>query len=346
MYKIKTSERNNEKATEFETKSLLYLMTGSPNSDNVDLFIIDCFNDVTGASENCVESWDIQSKGVSSLTPRKIGAALYTLFSNYVSDIDFSHYILFLPPVKHSYIINSSLDLFDIGNFHEKRIAEIHEGLKKEIAERNDADVLIHNSTESIEEFLSIVNFVVDNYGQADYIRRIIKFRSVENLSDEFLTKIFDEIRIKQASKKITNVHGLTLSSIKDALSLQKTIYRKDVELLVVNRVIGNDLFSDRGVPLYFLPAVKDMDAEDIIDLLLDCQGKISSTLFNKNNKKNFWLLLEQIMQLIIKHPRENIKSIYSQITPTIKNKIFTLDETSTLYLISIVKEGLQHENT
>lgn len=138
----------------------------------------------------------------------------------------------------------------------------------------------------------------------------------------------------------------MTLSSIKDALSLQKTIYRKDVELLVVNRVIGNDLFSGRGIPLYFLPVVKDMDAEDIVDLLLDCQGKISSTLFNKNNKKNFWLLLEQIMHLVIKHPRDNIRSIYSQITPTIKNKIFTLDETSTLYLISIVKEGLQHENT
>jgi hypothetical protein len=32
MYRFKTSEQNNEKATEFETKSLLYLMTKIKNS--------------------------------------------------------------------------------------------------------------------------------------------------------------------------------------------------------------------------------------------------------------------------------------------------------------------------
>ena len=73
MYTFKTSERNNDKATEFETKSLLYLMTNAPDSDNVDLFIIDCFNDVTGASANFSHSWDVQSKGAASTTPGKIG---------------------------------------------------------------------------------------------------------------------------------------------------------------------------------------------------------------------------------------------------------------------------------
>ena len=41
MYKIKTSERTNDKATEFETKSLLYLLTKINGQNNVDLFIID-----------------------------------------------------------------------------------------------------------------------------------------------------------------------------------------------------------------------------------------------------------------------------------------------------------------
>ena len=52
MYKFKTSERNNDKATEFETKSHLYLLTKVRGHRSVDLFIIDCFNDVTGVSEN------------------------------------------------------------------------------------------------------------------------------------------------------------------------------------------------------------------------------------------------------------------------------------------------------
>jgi hypothetical protein len=80
MYKIKTSERNSYRATESETKSLLYLMTKIKNHRIVDLFIIDCFNDITGATSNYLESWDVQSKGVSSLTPRTVGKALYTLF--------------------------------------------------------------------------------------------------------------------------------------------------------------------------------------------------------------------------------------------------------------------------
>lgn len=48
MYKFKTSEQNNDKATEFETKSLLYLLTKIKGHSGISLFIIDCFNDVTG----------------------------------------------------------------------------------------------------------------------------------------------------------------------------------------------------------------------------------------------------------------------------------------------------------
>lgn len=62
MYTIKTSERNNDKATEYETKSLLYLLTKIKGHRSIDLFIIDCFNDVTGIAEGYKDSWDIQSK--------------------------------------------------------------------------------------------------------------------------------------------------------------------------------------------------------------------------------------------------------------------------------------------
>lgn len=67
MYRIKTSERNNDKATEYETKSLLYLLTKIKGHRTIDLFIIDCLNDVTGVAEGYKDSWDIQSKNVASL---------------------------------------------------------------------------------------------------------------------------------------------------------------------------------------------------------------------------------------------------------------------------------------
>ena len=345
MYTIKTSERNNEKATEFETKSLLYLMTVAPNSENVDLFIIDCFNDVTGVSADTSESWDVQSKGVANLTPKKIGIALYTLFSNYISDIDFSHYLLFLQSFSEEYIHDSTKELFEIDNFKDKCREKIREGLKKEITDRKDQDVIAHGTEAIMDEFLSQVIFVVDKYDNAEYIRRIIYFQSIDKLSIEFLRKIFDEIRAKQASKKITNVYGKTVSSIYEAIGFEKNINRKDVELLVVNRIIGNDLFSKRGIPLYFVSQVKDKEPEEIHDLLLDCQAKISYTLFNKNNKKNFWLLLERIMALLIEKPKSSVKTVFDQISQTIRSNVFTLDEMATLYLIAIVKEGLQRED-
>lgn len=346
MYTFKTSERNNDKATEFETKSLLYLMTHAPNSDNVDLFIIDCFNDLTGASANFIHSWDVQSKGVASMTPGKIGAALYTLYANYLSDIDFSHYILFIPPVKAEYLTSTVTDVFRFSDFTDKTAPRVQNGLQKEIADRGDNSVITNTTGSSIASFLNTVNFVVDNYGKADYIKRIIQFKSLSKLDDAFLTKIFDEIRAKQSTKKISNINGKSVSSIGEALDFDKHLHRKELELLVVNRIIGNDLFAARGVPLFFLPEVKNMDPEDIVDLLLDCKAKISHTLFNKNNKRSFWLFLEHIMQLVTKHPNSNVSDIYSQIPAPTKSQVFTLDKMSTLYLISVVMEGVKYANS
>ena len=88
------------------------------------------------------------------------------------------------------------------------------------------------------------------------------------------------------------------------------------------------------------------MDPEDIVDLLLDCKAKIGHTLFNKNNKKSFWQFLEQIMQLVTKYPNFDINDIYAQIPAPIKDMVFTLDKISTLYLISVVKEGVKYANS
>lgn len=346
MYKFKTSEQNNDKATEFETKSLLYLLTKIKERGTVDLFIIDCFNDVTGVTEHYSDSWDIQSKNVASLTPRAVGKALYTLFANYVSDISFGHYILYLPRLKDAYVVDPSIEVFDISNFKSTKIAHVMLGLRTEIERRNDTDVYTSNNMTKVDQFLSEVVFVFDRYGKSDYIRSIIQFKNVARLEDEFLTRIFEEIRILQAAKKIKNVYGNEVASIQEAEQLGKNIYRKDIDLLVVNRIIGNDLFSSKGVPLYFIQEVHDMDEEDIADLIQECQSKISRTLFNKNNKQAFWILLEEIMTAIEKNKGMTIQTIGEKINAQSKSRLFTMDEKSLLYLIALVKEGLTYENS
>lgn len=345
MYKFKTSEQNNDKATEFETKSLLYLLTKVKGHRGINLFIIDCFNDVTGVSENYSESWDIQSKNVASLTPRTVGKALYTLFANYVSDISFGHFILYLPQIKDSYVKNASVEAFGIDNFNSKKIADVKSGLKAEIERRNDADVNTSDNLSKLDQFLYDVTFVFDRYGKSDYIKSIIEFKDIARLDDEFLAHIFDEIRTQQASKKIRNVYGQEVTSIQEAERLGKNIYRKDIELLVVNRVIGNDLFASKGIPLFFIQEVRGMDEEDIADLIQECQAKISRTLFNKNNKRAFWTLLEDIMVAIDENKADGIHAILRKINIRPQNELFTMDESSLLYLIALVKEGLKNEN-
>lgn len=345
MYRIKTSERNNDKATEYETKSLLYLLTKIKGHRTIDLFIIDCFNDVTGVAEDYKDSWDIQSKNVASLTPRKVGIALYTLFSNYVSDLSFGHYILFLPPLKDSYVNDVTAEVFQIDNFVTGKTKDVKSGLEGEIERRNDADVNTSANLAKIDTFLSEVIFITDRYNKSEYIKSIIKFKNLSNLKDEFLIRIFEEIRAKQAVKKISNVDGVEVSSIQEATALGKNITRKEIELLVVNRVIGNDLFSKNGVPLYFVREISTMDEEDVADLIQECQSQIGKTLFNKNNKKAFWYLLEEIISVIEIDKKQGIRSILSQISTKAKGRVFTMDENALLYLIALVKEGLEHED-
>lgn len=62
MYIIKNTERNNETASEYETKSLLYLMSMRQDSSEMELFIIDCFNDVSGSNNEVDKIWDLQTK--------------------------------------------------------------------------------------------------------------------------------------------------------------------------------------------------------------------------------------------------------------------------------------------
>ncbi|MBE6984705.1 MAG: hypothetical protein E7434_03655 [Ruminococcaceae bacterium] len=119
-----------------------------------------------------------------------------------MSDIDFTHYILFFPRIKESYLNDSSLETFTITNFKEDKVPKIKEGLESEITRRNDCEVNNVHNLLSIDDFLSKVVFVIDSYQKSDYIKSIIEFKNVNRLDESFLNRIFDEIRILQAAKK------------------------------------------------------------------------------------------------------------------------------------------------
>ena len=115
-YTFKNTEINNEKASTFETKSLLYLIGKRSDSKEIEYVVFDCFNDVSGINKKFNEIWDIQSKGEKSLNPKKIGSYFYTLFDNYISTFSFKEFIFFSPILNQSYKIDNSTNLWVLGS--------------------------------------------------------------------------------------------------------------------------------------------------------------------------------------------------------------------------------------
>ncbi|MEI8636778.1 hypothetical protein [Vibrio coralliilyticus] len=124
MYTFKNTEINNKKASDFETKSMLYLLGMREDSESIELITVDCFNDVTGIDSQFSKLWDVQSKNHSSLPPSKIGESLYTLYTNYVSNFDFYQYILFIPKLKKEYLIDDSKNIYGYNNIDVKKKKE------------------------------------------------------------------------------------------------------------------------------------------------------------------------------------------------------------------------------
>ena len=115
-YTVSSSEKLRKSGAEAETKALLYLMNFYSNSQDIHYFVIDFFNDLTGMNRTAKKLWDLQSKGAKNSSPKSIGKELVTLFKNYISEIDFDAYILFLGGVTESFRIDASKTSFGIEN--------------------------------------------------------------------------------------------------------------------------------------------------------------------------------------------------------------------------------------
>ena len=89
IYEISATEQTTPSAAIQETKTMLYLMGYINDSNEIDAFLIDVFNDVTAIDENDEKLWDAQSKGEKQSSPNEIGKNLVTLYKNYISKINF-----------------------------------------------------------------------------------------------------------------------------------------------------------------------------------------------------------------------------------------------------------------
>lgn len=338
LYTFKNTEINNKKASDFETKSMLYLLGMRSDSDEIQIITVDCFNDVTGANNDFSKLWDVQSKNHSSLPPSKIGESLSTLYDNYVSSISFCDYILFIPKLTRDYLIDDSLNVYNYENINEKQKQGIEKKLKEKINGNKSGNI-----PPLFVDFLSKVTFVEDNKKISTYIKRISKFKNTKTVSEDIYDRIFNEIRNAQSSLKNSYIENEEILHPSEVLSFNRHITKAVINTLLINRLVGIDIFSFPGVPIPFISFIAGKDEEEIKDLLQECNENLSRAFFDKNGCKEFWKLSEMIIGMVKDNPEGSVSEIYGRLESKIKIKTTYLTPETVQYMISLIKTGLDN---
>ena len=347
MYKISSSEERNEKASDFETYSLLYVINFYPDADDTDYLVIDFFNDVTGVSRNADSCVDVQSKGLENMQPAELGKSLVTLFKNYLSDFSssFKCYILFVNGVSLSVkkCIGERTE-FSIGDLSEPIKKSVVSALAEEAKKKTYIETKKRVNESEINAFLTKVLFVINSYTKEQYIRLTAKLNESVVIDDAILRKIFKEIRDRQSSKKNNNVEGQLLSSVGDFVKFDKWIKKEAIENLVLCRICFKrdlDSMKKSSIPASFVDVYQSIDVDRREETLDDCKNAIYRLLYNKNNGQAFWALFSQIVRLNNANPGMDAGQLYLLVDRSLLAKIHELDILSAKYFIALVKEGL-----
>ncbi|MDN5389351.1 MULTISPECIES: hypothetical protein [Bacillus] len=340
-YTIKSSEKLRPSGAEYETKALLYLMNFRADSPDVYYYVVDFFNDLTGINRTGKKMWDIQSKGAKNSSPKAIGKELVTLFKNYRSDFNFNCFVLFLGGTSPTVRIDQTKNIFDIQNIHPTALKKMKQGLLEECNDKSYIDNT-NITDKELDEFLSKVQFVVDDKKPHEYVKSIIKTHTKLIPDEEVLNAIFNEIRDKQASKKNSGVvENITIETTHEALSYSRHLTAGEIRLLTISRIINRDPF-EKGPPLPFYLILNSVPDERKKDVILESQLALSRALFNKNNANTFWRLFENTYTIIIQNPVDNVNVLYDKLDHDIVEQCYDFDVISLKYFISLIKDGIE----
>lgn len=279
-------------------------------------------------------------KSIKNGSAKTIGRELVTLYKNFVSDLQFVEYIIFLGGVPNTFRKDSTQSVFTINNVNNTALRSIKAGLvdecnKKEYISASDID------DDKIENFRKVVWFVIDDKTPEEYIKKIIEKHPAIIPSDTELLSIFNEIRNKQSEKKNTLVEGVIIDNADEVLSYGRHLTTNEIRLLVIQRILNTDPLSD-GIPLPFLEIYTKFPSEGAKDMLDKCKASLCRALFNKSAAQGFWSLFDKIYSLIIEKPDETIDHIYNKIDDEIIEQCPDFDALSIKYFIAKTKEGIQ----
>lgn len=338
-YTVRSSEKTRKSGADAETKAMLYLMNFREDSSEMNYFIVDFFNDITGMDRMARKLWDVQSKASKTGCAKNIGRELVTLYKNYVSDLEFVSYIIFLGGVPDTFRKNASLAIFDYININDKAFKSVKTGLREECNSKSyiSKDDI---SDEKIDGFLSTVWFVVDDKEPQEYIKQIVNTHPSIIPQDSELLAIFNEIRNKQAEKKNAVVEGTEIDSADEALNFGHHLTTNEIRLLVLQRLINADPLS-KGIPEPFVEIYSKFQPENRKLMLEQCQSSLCRALFNKSAAQGFWALFDHIYTLIMQYPDGTTDFIFGKLTSDVIDACPDFDVLSLKYFIAKIKEGI-----
>lgn len=285
--------------------------------------------------------WDIQSKGAKNNSPKAIGKELVTLYKNYRSDFNFDYFVLFLGGASPTVRIDQTMNVFDIQNIQPTALKKMKQGLLEECNDKGYIDNT-NISDKELNEFLSKVQFVIDDKKPHEYVKSIIKTHTKLIPNEEVLNAIFNEIRDKQASKKNSSVvENITIETTHEALNYSRHLTAGEIRLLTISRIINRDLF-EKGPPLPFYLILNSVPDERKKDVILESQLALSRALFNKNNANTFWRLFENTYSTITQNPMDNVNVLYDKLDNEIVEHCYDFDVISLKYFISLIKDGIE----
>lgn len=237
-----------------------------------------------------------------------------------------------MPKLKVMYLNDESLKCYHVDNFKQQYINKIKQGLKEEYQRRNRSIPV----DDDIDNFVESVEFVIAEDGKKGYIKNITRFKSNSILDDEFYDSLFDEIRDQQTILKTENINDYEIMDAKQVLQYNKILWKKEIDELVINRILGINLFDSRTVPIYFIDEISHFDPEERKDIIQDCQSDIARLLFDKNGRFTFWRFFGNLLNYISKTDKKEPRRIVEQLKKDHIKIPKILEEQSVVYLVAV----------
>lgn len=357
-YTIYGSESTASRGNEYETKSLLYLVSMHKESNKMVYYIIDVFNDVSGMSKDGKFIVDIQSKAHKTMSPNQLGERLVTLFKNYVSEFEFNDYILVVSTLlSKKYLRNIELNKkeFNLTSLiNDNALLLCKNGLKAKVRtyvafkgmsileDEKKLDCLIDSFVKNVRIFLA-------DQSKSTYIKNILGNTDYDN--DELFLEIFNEISKNQIFKKsYENIENKVIDSPLDVLNFKRHLSFEQLQVLICKRIIDNDYIANRvAIPMAFVIylTLKGISGKEIKEIASDCKDEIIVCMFNKSNNDIFWEGFMNIFLALKKMDNyDDLDYCYNFLDENDFDKVLLNNKNyyTRIYLLSMIIEGVKND--